>query len=255
MPQIRDRPPNDIIIGLDLGQAADFTALSVTEVQTDFARRTERYAVRALDRWLPHRYQDVVARVAGILPKLIASVLVDPANGAGIRTMRPNVSLVLDRTGVGRAVGDMFSAANLPVDLQLVSIHGGDAVARDPDGSGWRVPKRDLAGVVAVALQNGTLEVADGIGHAATLKAELKNFRAKISASGHDSYGAGDDWRQGNHDDLVLAVALSLWWGERGNTRGGDAVAESYANVGGYDRADAIDALWEAEWPTPYSRR
>jgi len=225
----------------------------VTEVQADFAHRTERYAVRALDRWLPHRYQDVVARVAGILPKLTASVLVDPMNGAGIRTVRPNVTLVLDRTGVGRAVGDMFAAADLPVDLQLVSIHGGDAVARDPDGSGWRVPKRDLVGVVAVALQNGTLEVAEGIGHAATLTAELKNFRATISATGHDSYGAGDDWRQGNHDDLVLAVALSLWWGEHQRAGVGRAYSYSYLGQGAED--DEIDAMWEAEWPTPYSRR
>jgi len=258
MPQIRDRPPNDIVLGLDLGQAADFTALSVTEVQTDFARRTERYAVRSLDRWLPHRYQDVVERVAALIPRLAVGVLVDPLNGAGVRVMRPNVSLVLDRTGVGRAVGDLFSAANLPVALQLISITGGADVARDPDGSGWRVPKRDLVGVVAVALQNGTLEFAEGMEHAATLRAELRNFRARISAAGHTSYGAGgggDDWRQGSHDDLVLSVALSLWWGERKTSRGGEATAESYANVGGQDRADAIDALWEAEWPTPYSRR
>ena len=256
--RIHDRPPNDVIIGLDLTQSSDYTALAIVEVQADFARRTERYAVRSLDRWLPHRYQHVVERVAALIPKLAVGVLVDPLNGAGVRVMRPNVTLVLDRTGVGRAVGDMFSAADLPVALQLISIHGGDTVARDPDDTGWRVPKRDLVGVVAVALQNGTLEVAEGMEHAATLKAELRNFRARISSAGHTSYGAGgggDDWRQGSHDDLVLAVALSLWWGEHKTSRGGEVIAESYANVGGQDRAGAIDALWEAGWPTPYSRR
>jgi hypothetical protein len=35
----------------------------------------------------------------------------------------------------------------------------------------------------------------------------------KISlTTGHDSYGA---WREGTHDDLVLALACSLWAGER----------------------------------------
>ena len=257
MPRIYDRPPNDVIIGLDLAQSSDFTALAVVEVQADFARRTERYAVRSLARFRPLRYQHVVERVAAMIPKLAVGVLVDPANGAGIRTMRPNVTLVLDATGVGAAVADLFAEARLPVDLQFVTIHGGDQVTRDA-ARGWRTPKRDLVGVVAVALQNGTLEVADALEHAATLKAELKNFRARISAAGHTSYGAGgggDDWRQGSHDDLVLAVAMALWWAERRHTRGGEAVAESYAHVGADDRADAIDALWEAEWPTPYSRR
>ena len=256
MPQIRDRPPNDVIIGLDLAQSADFTALAITEVQADFARRTERYAVRSLARFRPLRYQHVVERVTDILPKLTASVLVNPLNGAGIQSMRPNVSLVLDATGVGAAVADLFAEARLPVDLQFVTIHGGDQVTRDAV-RGWRTPKRDLVGVVAVALQNGTLEVAEGMEHAATLRAELKNFRARISSAGHTSYGAGvggDDWRQGSHDDLVLAVALSLWWGERRHTRGGEVIAESYANVGGQDPAGARDALWAAEWPTLHSR-
>ena len=53
---------------------------------------------------------------------------------------------------------------------------------------------------------------------APVLKAELENFRVKISLAGHDTYaaGAGDEWRQGAHDDLVLAVALACWYGEQG---------------------------------------
>ena len=34
-----------------------------------------------------------------------------------------------------------------------------------------------------------------------------------IAFGGHDAYGAGADWREGNRDDLVLALAG--WWGER----------------------------------------
>ena len=43
------------------------------------------------------------------------------------------------------------------------------------------------------------------------LRRELEIFKVTFSPSGHDSYGAGEDWRVGNHDDLVLAVALALW--------------------------------------------
>ena len=65
-------------------------------------------------------------------------------------------------------------------------------------------------------LQAGRLRIAAALPEAGTLRAELENFRAKIGAAGHDSYGAGDDWREGNHDDLVLAAALAVWFGEHG---------------------------------------
>jgi len=48
---------------------------------------------------------------------------------------------------------------------------------------------------------------------AETLKKELLNVRVKIYiATPHDSY---EVWREGDHDDLVLSVALACWAGER----------------------------------------
>ena len=53
---------------------------------------------------------------------------------------------------------------------------------------------------------------------AETLKQELLNFRVKVNVStAHDSYEA---WREGDHDDLVLATGLALW----GATRPGPAM-------------------------------
>jgi hypothetical protein len=53
---------------------------------------------------------------------------------------------------------------------------------------------------------------------AVTLTRELESFQVKITESAHDTYGA---WREGAHDDLVLAVALALWacvhYGSRGH--------------------------------------
>jgi hypothetical protein len=36
--------------------------------------------------------------------------------------------------------------------------------------------------------------------------------RSRITSHAHDIYGA---WREGAHDDLVLATALACWYGER----------------------------------------
>jgi hypothetical protein len=45
------------------------------------------------------------------------------------------------------------------------------------------------------------------------LVGELKSFRVKINiATGHDAYKA---WREKDHDDEVLAVALGCWVGEQ----------------------------------------
>jgi hypothetical protein len=42
---------------------------------------------------------------------------------------------------------------------------------------------------------------------------ELLAFRVKIDPlTAHDSYGT---WREGAHDDLVLATAVAAWWAER----------------------------------------
>ena len=80
-------------------------------------------------------------------------------------------------------------------------------------GANWRVPKRDLAGAVQVLLQHQRLRFAAALPFTPVLTQELLNFRVKIDpATAHDSYSA---WREKDHDDLVLALALAAWWGER----------------------------------------
>ena len=75
------------------------------------------------------------------------------------------------------------------------------------------MPKRDLVGAVQVLLQTDRLKFAEQIPAIPTLVQELLAFRVKIDPlTAHDSYGA---WRDGAHDDMVLAVAIAAWWGER----------------------------------------
>ena len=48
---------------------------------------------------------------------------------------------------------------------------------------------------------------------APVLMQELLAFRVKIDPlAAHDSYGA---WREGAHDDIVLACAVACWYAER----------------------------------------
>jgi hypothetical protein len=191
-------------LGLDLGQAQDFSALAILERQ-----RTESEPVfhcRHLQRWaLRTSYPAIVADTVRIVSTHELKGIVDPRHGA----VRP--VLAVDATGVGAPVIDLFKREAMPVDLQAIQIIGGDTVTRDCDFT--RVPKRDLVSTAQVALQTGRLKIAPGLLEADALVRELQNFQVKINLeTAHDSYGA---WREGTHDDLVLAVALALWMGTR----------------------------------------
>jgi hypothetical protein len=115
----------------------------------------------------------------------------------------------VDATGVGPPVVDLLTQAQLnPI---AVTITGGDQVARE--GRRYRVPKRDLVSTVQIALQSGRLKVAQALPEANTLVKEMLAFKVRIIAAANDTYGA---WREGEHDDLVLAVCMAVWFGEHG---------------------------------------
>lgn len=177
------------IIGLDLGQAQDYTAISILEdtggdPATYHARHLERVALKT-------PYPAIVAKVAAMMEK-------EPLKGTS--------ALVVDATGVGAPVVELLRAAGC--NPFPVWITGGDAVSMD-----WvqaRVPKRDLVSSLQILLQSGRLKVAASLPNAETLVAELLNFKVTIDTkTAHDSYGA---WREGVHDDLVLSVALACWY-------------------------------------------
>ncbi len=153
-------------------------------------------SVRHLERFeLGTSYSDVIGRVKTLL------------TSGPLREKR--VALLVDKTGVGAGVVDSFVQEGVhPIPI---SIHGGDSVTREPHGkSGYRVPKRDLAGATQVLLQNKRLKIAETFAEAEILKKELLNFRQKIDPkTAHDSYS---HWREGDHDDLVLAVAMTVWF-------------------------------------------
>jgi hypothetical protein len=91
--------------------------------------------------------------------------------------------------------------------------HVGVTITAGNQERGTNVPKRNLVSALQVAFSTGRLKIASGLDLAPVLKEELRNFRMKINlATGHDSYEA---WREGEHDDLVLAAALAVWAADR----------------------------------------
>ena len=185
------------ILGLDLGQANDWTALTVIE-QTEIAGAPEnalfRYDIRHCDRVRRVPFDKIAERVRDLVERLAESVV-----------------LVVDKTGLGAPVNNILEMVGVQAQIVPVTITGGNEAVRH--GAEWTVPKRDLATTVAVCLQTGRLHIGREVPHAETLMREMQNFRVRISVSGHDTYEA---WRSADHDDLVLSVALAVWYCEHG---------------------------------------
>jgi hypothetical protein len=184
--------------GLDLGQVSDFSALVVLE-RRGTTPQNYNFDCKFLKRW----------ELRTPYPKIVDDCVNIVNNPQLTKNVRDPTFLAIDSTGCGMPVADLFRRAPMRAHLVPIYITGGEKVSRDGDIR--RVPKRILVANTAIALQSGKLQISKKLALADTLIAELQNFKAKISSSGNDSYGAGADWRENSHDDLVLALALALW--------------------------------------------
>jgi hypothetical protein len=206
-------------LGLDLGQANDYTALAIAEQQPRGSGQYEpdsngvvvgphgmrpmlrettvsHYDIRHLERAaLGTSYPRIVERVRELVSQ-------PPLQG--------QVTVVADGTGVGAPVVDLLLDADLSgTELVPVIITGGQHVTWERGYA--RCPKQTLIATLQVLLQSQRLKVAPALPEAQTLVRELLNFRVKITVAAHETYEA---WREGVHDDLVLATALACWYGE-----------------------------------------
>lgn len=198
-------------VGLDLGQAADYTALAVIEDvnKVNPAGGTEKALhLRHLERYpLRTPYPEIVERVAALVrDEHLSPTEYDPSR---MRHGSQPPQLIVDATGVGVAVTDLLKQKGLK--FAPVTITGGDR-AHKAKGT-YRVPKRDLVAALEVPFHTGELKVAEGLTLWPALREELLNFVKKINLkTAHDSY---EHWRETDHDDLVLATALACWWVRR----------------------------------------
>ncbi len=182
-------PRSNYYLGLDLGRQEDHTALVLVERATVeegwdqlyFRPKTRvEFVVRDLKRLaLGTTYTQVVERVRRTLAR---------------PEMPANVELVVDATGLGAPVVEMLKNAGLRVPVTAVTITGGETA------KGYHAPKRDLLAAIETLLEAGKLKIAARHPAAADLRKELETM-------GRDG--------KGKRDDLVLALALALWWARR----------------------------------------
>lgn len=208
----------DFLVGLDLGQTTDFTALAALE-RSSAPEADDQYALRHLKRFrLGTSYVSIVEGVADLVR----------------RPELARCALVADQTGVGRPVLDMLYQAELPCRIVPVTITAGHAVTIGTDGA-LHVPKVHLVGALQVLLQSRRLRVSRQLPEAELLVKELSNFQVKLTRAANEVFGG---WREGQHDDLVLAAALAAWYGIQHPPPSTDCpfvVGTRRAGTGGHD--------------------
>jgi hypothetical protein len=196
-----------IVSGLDLGKAQHPSALAVVETLEGPdplrpACRAWVHCVRYLHLWaLGTPYFSPAG--AGVCEDLAARFAAAPLKGS---------TLVVDATGVGMVTVDAFRARGLACAVVGLTItageHGGQVHG---EGLDWKVPKAELVGTFRQVLLPGRLRVAR-VAHADRLRREMESFSEQVTKAGNVVYDTGEG---PGHADLLFALMLAVWWGER----------------------------------------
>ena len=228
-PRMPKYSPRRYSVGVDLGQANDFTAISVLEKvivppetamfspvgESPSNRLVEGSIVFDLVYLkrpkLGTPYDTIARRVADLICEL------EPQGAFG---ELGQVTLSVDGTGVGRGVVDMIdtefkrrgatSKAVPKVDFRRVSVTGSQTTLKRPTRANgyWSVPKKDLVFPAVAAFQQGKIRIGK-VADREALVNELKNYRRTTNiATGNMAF---EPWRESDHDDLLFAVCLALW--------------------------------------------
>src|SRR5690348_2150997 len=195
--------------GLDLGKIQDYSALAITERivaarevvfkgEGSEIQEDDHYQTRYIHRWpLGTDYPLIIQDVGGLMRRGAAQGMMDAA-------------LVIDATGVGKSVLALFEIA---YQRKLLGnywpwgmiIHGG----RETNMKKRLVPKAELVSKMQAVMQTGRLKIGQSK-WTPILKEEFGNFTAKINPlTGHEAFESA---RERDHDDIVLAVAMSVWF-------------------------------------------
>jgi hypothetical protein len=203
---VRRRSRNEIwprfVIGLDLGQAQDPSALVITERLLRDAQVTDAggharefvYHVRHMYLFeLGTEYPDIVEEVIRLTN--------EPA-------LFGQTALIVDATGVGAGiVGLLWQRGLRPVSITITPGH-----QATPTRRGWNVPKRDLVSVLQVLFQTERIGISPQLELGDDLFEELRNFTARINPRRTQTFSPA---RNDQHDDLVIAMALGCHYFER----------------------------------------
>ncbi len=189
--------PYPVIVGIDLGQKVDPTAIVVAEASHPTDPAISSYTVRELGRLpLGTPYPAVYAAVVAVVDALAA------------RQIR-RVRLLVDATGATPAVDGLRAALRgKQCAVVAATFTHGDRLLSDAYGFDTAsVGKAYLVNRLQVLLGMNRLALPPNKPEAAVLARELQDYEIRVDEDANDKYGA---FTVGTHDDLVTALGLAV---------------------------------------------
>lgn len=206
-------PDTEYIIGQDIAKKYDYTTTVVHQIVPDIIKGSydnriyfHQYCVFRDKQQL--KYTDLPSYTAELMDAL-------DLYGRSI--------LLIDGTGVGEAVFDLYEDAQL--DPLKIIFSGGNQVSTQRQRetakwssskfgaiSGYVVPKDDLVHALVAYADGGTLINTEGLKYAYDAEAQFANFVGRINEKTKNvKYGNADDEV---HDDIVVADAMCCWYSQ-----------------------------------------
>lgn len=195
------------LIGFDIGQKRDPTAICVAEIEyreePGLGCKARHFVIRHLERLpLGTSYPGVADRIQGIVQ--------------AIRTRQDQRSVIyLDATGVGAPIVDLLNERiSRMASLRPVYFTHGDRRTEVPCGP-ITLGKALLVSCLQALLQTGRIHLPK-TSEAEALARELLDYEIRVDENANDRYGA---FKVGTHDDLVTALGLAAQHGLRERKR------------------------------------
>jgi Terminase RNaseH-like domain len=184
----------DAVIGVDIGQKRDPTAICVAEPQERrVAGRDEiHFLIRRLERLaLGTSYPAAADRVAEIVSRARQR-----------STLR---ALYVDATGVGQPIIDLLDSRHLNVLVVATYFNYCDRRTKESQRI-VKLGKAFLVSRLQMLLQTGRIHLPH-TDETEALARELMEYDIRVDENANDRYGA---FSVGTHDDLVTAIGLAV---------------------------------------------
>lgn len=202
----------DVILGVDLGKINDFTAIAgLVRIQNykawpyqDEPYGEARYRLMGLERFPLNTEWVEQVQFAKVIYDNVKQEYEE-------KKIKPDI--IIDQGGVGGPMVDLFKRV-IP-NAKGCHFTSGHNVNYE-DGV-YYVPKQHLVTNLQIVIQSRRLEFARNIPDPESLKTELLNFSYKINSE--TGYVSFEHATASKKDDQVLAIAMAIWFGEKGIRR------------------------------------
>jgi hypothetical protein len=197
-----------IVMGVDIGQKRDPTAIAVVEHERRVVGRKPVTSGDVIVRWKEQTEHHYSARHLERLPlgtpyPEVARRVAELADGVKERTGKRASKLYVDATGVGQPVVDMLKETGVrPVGVYF---NYGDKRV-ETSRTQISLGKAYLVSRLQALLQSGRIHLPR-TDEAEALAQELLEYEIRVDQNANDRYGA---FRVGTHDDLVTALGLAV---------------------------------------------